>query len=59
MNNIQNLVYLKIHLESEIKLLKNQSIKQIYEDEKKNNFLLSILKLVEMSLLYVKKRNNY
>ena len=38
MNQIENLVYLKIHLESEIKLLQNHSIKQIYEDEKENIF---------------------
>ena len=43
MNQIENLVYLKIHLESEIKLLQNQSIKQIYEDERKNIFFIKYL----------------
>ena len=43
MSQIENLVYLKIHLESEIKLLQNQSIKQIYEDERKNIFFIKYL----------------
>ena len=43
MSEIDNLVYLKIHLEREIKLLQNQSIKQIYEDDKKNIFFIKYL----------------
>ena len=43
MSEIENLVYLKIHLESEIKLLQTQSIKQNYEDDKKNIFFIKYL----------------
>jgi len=43
MNDIEKLVYLKIHLESEIKILQNRYIVQNYEGEKGINFFIKYL----------------